>query len=335
MTAGTSAIRDVSVDFGDGTSLALGALNGATNVTHTYNSAGSFTVIVTATDSTGAAVFVAAVIVVEGAGALNVTMTALPDPAQVDRAITFTAEVTVASGTLEIDRYEWNFGDGSTAVTTGNSTSHVYRAAGFLVVTVQVVEKDGRVGTGRVEINVLTQVPLNVNIDVDEQPATVGEVVTFTATATASGSTVSVSRYEWDFGDGATVTTSGNVASHVYAAADTYTVQVTAVTSEGVSGSTQITLIVVPLQVEVALTVSPSTANIDQDVLFTATVTPASVVVAKYDWDFGDTTDLLNGGRVTTHKYGAAGTFTVKVTVTLVDTTLGTVDTQAVVTVRP
>ena len=327
------------VDFGDGTSLALGALNGLTNVTHTYRAVGTFTVVVTATDSTGADVSVATVIVVESAGALNVTMTALPDPAQVDRAITFTATVTVASGTLEIERYEWNFGDGATAVTSGNSTSHVYSSAGLREVTVRVVEKDGRLGFGRVEINVLTQAPLNINLTAAPSTGTVDQVVRFTATATASGSTVAVARYEWNFGDGTEVTTSGNIVTHVYTSASTFTVKVTAVTSEGVSGSTQITLIVVPLQIEVTLSITPLIANAGQTVSFTATVTPATVVVTKYEWDFGDAGGgtATTTGRTTTFAYGTADkglTRTVTVTVTTAPSGV-TVQTQGLITINP
>ena len=177
------------------------------------------------------------------------------------------------------------------------------------------------------------EIPLNVNLEVDQQPATVGEVVTFTANATSAGNAVTVTRYEWDLGDGTTVTTSGNILSNVYTSPDTYTVKVTAVTPEGVRGSTQITLVVVPLQIQIAITVSPLSAAINQPVSFTATVTPASVVVTQYDWDFGDGSLLPNGGRVTSHPYSVAGTYIVEVTVTLADSSKET--SQAQVTVRP
>ena len=335
VTAGTSAIRDVSINFGDNTSQALGALSGSTNVTHTYGTAGTFTVTVTATDSTGAVVSVSTAIVVEAAGALNVTM-AVAGELQKDRSVTFTATVTVASGTLEIDRFEWNFGDGNTAETSGSSTSHVYRAADFYVVTVEVFEKDGRTGIGRVEINVLPQSPLNVNLSVSDSPATVAEVVAFTATAT--GTSVPIASYTWNFGDNTpSVTTSGNTVTHVYSTPDTYTVTVSVVTTEEGTGSTQITLVVVPLQIEVTLTISPLTANSGQPVTFTATVTPASVVITRYDWDFGnidgDTTSTT--GRTTTFAYkdNDKGK-TLTVTVTAVSSSAST-QTQGLVTINP
>ena len=319
VTAGSSPIREVSVNFGDGTSRSLGALTGATNVTHSYGSAGTYNVVATATDSTGGTVSVATVIVIEGAAPLNVSMTATPGTVQVDVPVTFTATVTQASGTPEILRYEWDFGDGNTAETSGNTTSHVYTGAALRVATVRAVEKDGRTGTGRVEVNVTPRSPLNVNLSANPSPATVDEEVVFTATAT--GTTVPIASYAWDFGDGTTLTTSGNQVNHVYEADGTKTVKVTVTTVEGVTGSTQISLIVVPPQIEVTLTVSPQSAPVGTPVTFSARVTPLTTVITKYVWTFGDAanTTVTTTSRTTTFPGYAltdVGTRTATVTVT-------------------
>ena len=247
VTAGSSAIREVSVNFGDGTARELGALDGATNVAHNYTFAGTFQVVATVTDSSSATVTVATIIVVQAA------------------------------------------------------------------------------------------LPLNVNLSASPSPGTVDEVVTFTATAT--GTTVPIATYAWNFGDGTTVTTSGNVVNHVFTTAATRTVTVTVTTIEGATGSTQITLIIVPLQVEVTLAISPLTANALQTVSFTATVTPATVVVTNYAWDFGDAagTTSNTSGRTTTHSYqnadkGLTRTVTVEITTTPNGDKFST---QGVVTINP
>ena len=208
---------------------------------------------------------------------------------------------------------------------------------GQAVVTLRAGTESGTAEVGAFSGSARTEAPVMiaiggavaVNLSVGPSPGTVDQVVTFTATAT--GTTVPIASYAWNFGDGTTVTTSGNTVNHVYTSADTYTITVTVTTVEGVTGSTQITLIVVPLQVEILLTVSPANPTTGVPVTFTATVTPATVVVTQYDWVFGDGDTLLDGGRVTIHPYAAVGTFTAKVTATLADTS--TVDTQAVVTV--
>jgi PKD repeat protein len=69
-------------------------------------------------------------------------------------------------------------------------------------------------------------------------------LVDFVATATTTPTGVTIERYEWAFGDGSTLTTSGGSTNHKYSAG-TYTVTVRAVTTTGASGTAQ-RVIVVP-----------------------------------------------------------------------------------------
>ena len=277
VTAGSSAVTAVSLNFGDGTARELGALAGATNVAHTYTFAGTFQVVATVTDSSGETVTVATLIVVEAAAPLNVTITA-PATVQVDVAATFTATV-IAAGTLEIDRDEWDFGDGQTAVTSGSSTSHVYTSAGLKVATVRAVEKDGRTGTGLGEVNVTPRSPLNVNLSASPSPGTVDEVVT---------------------------------------------------------GSTQTSIVVAPQQIVITMTASPTSPTTSSAVTFTATVSPPTVVVTSYLWEFGDassTTLTTTSNSTIFPGYGVTWDKTAKVTATLFDGS--TVTTSVLVTVTP
>ena len=255
-------------------------------------------------------------VVIEAALPLNVTLAA-PATVQVNVPTTFTATVTKPTGTPEIVSYEWDFDDGEKAVTTGSITSHVYTSSGLKVATVRAVEKDGRSGIGQVEVNVTPESPLNVNLAVSPSPGTVDEVVTFTAT----GTTVPISSYAWNFGDDTTVTTSGSSVSHIYSSAGAVTVTVTATTTEGVTGSTQITLVVEPSVFSVNLTFSPSTPTKATLVTFTALVAPSTTLIDRYEWEFDDGTALVTtGSNTTTHTFAgccagpAPETFIVKVT---------------------
>ncbi len=146
--SGGAAVRSATVDFGDGATQAL-ATNGTTTASHTYRSAGAYTVTATAVDTAGEVTIATASVVVTQAAPLNVTLTAQGTMAH-QASIVFTASVTPAG--VAIDRYEWNFGDGASPVTSGGATSHVYALAGHYVVTVRVVTTDGRTGTARIEI---------------------------------------------------------------------------------------------------------------------------------------------------------------------------------------
>jgi PKD repeat protein len=213
------------------------------------------------------------------------------------------------------------------------SVSHTYTVAGSFVVGVTVRDTSG----GNVQVVTVVTIrpatPLNVNLSASPTPATQDEVVTFTATT--SGSVIPVSSYSWDFGDGTSLTTSGNVVNHVYTTSGTKTVKVTAVTTEGVSGSTQLTLLVVPLQISITVTASTLRPAVGDNVNFTATVSPPTVVISGYVWQFGDGNQSTTSGgttSTTSHAYGSLGAKTVTVTATraVVGTT---VQSQIVITV--
>jgi hypothetical protein len=46
-------VKDVTIDFGDGDSIDLGAINAASTVSHRYGSAGSYSVKASETDGSG------------------------------------------------------------------------------------------------------------------------------------------------------------------------------------------------------------------------------------------------------------------------------------------
>src|SRR5204863_1395296 len=158
VTPAANSTLDTSVDFGDGTSQNLGRINGQQTVTHTYTSAGTYTIRVTGRDAnTGESVVASTAVTVGNRQPLSVTLTATPGTAVQGQGQpwTFTANVTPATGGADqVESYTWTFGDGSSATTSGNSTTHVYTSGnnGRRVVTVTVRTVDGRTATGQTEI---------------------------------------------------------------------------------------------------------------------------------------------------------------------------------------
>ena len=150
--SGASPVKEVTVDCGDGESMSLGTLTGSTTVTHVYDSSTTYTVVASATDNSGERTSVTSVIYVAPAPPLDVTIAVNTTSRKLNVPVSFT--VSVSPTGIVIDRYEWNFGDGSSATTSGKSTSHTYTSAKAYVVTVTVVAQDGRTGTGRVEVGV-------------------------------------------------------------------------------------------------------------------------------------------------------------------------------------
>jgi Big-like domain-containing protein len=169
---GSSTLRTATIDFGDGTSQSLGNLAGGTaTVTHTYagptgTTARPFTATVFTTDINGESASVSTTVIVTPRATptpMSVTLTA-NQVSNTMRTSRWTFSATVrgggegGTGDATISSFEWDFGDGSTATTSGPSTSHVYERSladpltERRTVTVTARAQDGRTASAREEI---------------------------------------------------------------------------------------------------------------------------------------------------------------------------------------
>lgn len=146
----TETFQSLVVDFGDGST--SGPLSGTTqSVSHVFGSSGTFTVTAIGTTDTGNSKRATTGITVSPRTPVNVTLTASPNPTMVGKLTNFT--VTFDGSTpVNVSRYEWNFGDGSTATTTGRETNHVYQSAATRTARVVVRTTDGNSGTGQTQV---------------------------------------------------------------------------------------------------------------------------------------------------------------------------------------
>ncbi|HDQ71129.1 MAG TPA: PKD domain-containing protein, partial [Chloroflexi bacterium] len=121
-------------DFGDGSALAF-----TQNATHTYETAGVYTVTLVVTDTLGysaAEVKTAIVTVTESCIELTgVTFEYAPSNPIIGTAVVFTADIEPLGATPLIT-YVWDFGDGVTHTVYTTSTTHTYAASGTLDVLV-------------------------------------------------------------------------------------------------------------------------------------------------------------------------------------------------------
>ena len=150
--------------------------------------------------------------------------------------VTTTLTVTPSEGSA-IRNVVVNFGDGRTqtlgAVSGAVPLSHTYRSSGTFSVTATVTDSNGDAFTGIAQVGVGAP-----SVSIGAAQTSPGDPVNFTATITPAGAPVD--HYEWDFGDGATRSTTSNTTSHNYAENQkNYTVTVTAVLSEGVRATAE------------------------------------------------------------------------------------------------
>jgi hypothetical protein len=148
----TANVRDVTVDFGDGTRQSLGAISGNTTVQHSYAVAGTYTVSALATEASGFTEQVSTSVTILPGQPPGVIITASDSTPNIGQVITFTAQVSGATSTVQ--SFQWDFGDGTTATTTGNQITKAYATPGTKVVRVTVIQAVGPFGQGQTTVEV-------------------------------------------------------------------------------------------------------------------------------------------------------------------------------------
>lgn len=151
-----------------------------------------------------------------------------------------------------ISYYLWEFGDGDSSALS--NPTHVFPAAQTYDVNLTVISEN----FCRDEISIPVTIASLVNAGFTAQNACFGEVTSFTNnTSFLSGEVVSLLTY--DFGDGTSGTSSGDI-THEYSATGTYTVSLVAVSQNTCTGTFSATVSVNNLPV-VSLEISGDTIN--------------------------------------------------------------------------
>ena len=137
-------IVSYSWDFGDGSS--------ATGVTksHTYSNIGTYTVVLTVTDSNGKKGYASVNIKVEKE--LTVVINTTPDPPTGTVPFTVYFDAYGSDSESGIVDYSWDFGDGGSG--TGITTSHTYSTVGTYTVILTITDSNGYEAYDSVNVNV-------------------------------------------------------------------------------------------------------------------------------------------------------------------------------------
>ena len=290
--------------FGDGT-----ANSTVQNPTHTYSTAGNYTVMLTASNSTGSNTTTKP---------NYVTVTAPTTP--ILPVASFSSNVTSGNAPLNVaftdtstgtpTAWNWSFGDGTANSTVKNPT-HTYSAAGNYTVTLTVINSTGSNTTIKPDyIKVITPTPIppvasfSSNVTSGTAPLNVAFTDTSTRTPTA---------WNWSFGDGTANSTVKN-PTHTYSAAGNYTVTLTATNAAGSNTATNSNYIkaTTPTTLKppvVSFWASRTSGKAPLTLGFTdaSTGSPTS-----WKWSFGDGTySTLKNPR---HTYAKAGTYTITLT---------------------
>jgi PKD repeat protein len=290
---------------------------------HAYSTAGTYVVMLTVTDDAGA----------EGAAVQNVTVNASavtaafvfsPTAPIVGSSINFDASVSKAAPGRSLVQYNWNWGDGSVATTTGSPlTTHTYGSVGTYNVTLAVTDDSGSSATA---VQTVTAQPVGspaaptAAFVVSPTSPVAGSAAFFDASPSKPAAGQSISSYSWNWGDGSPAGADVK-PTHTFASAAAYTVTLTVKDNDNVTGIISQVITVQPVGTPVpptaSFTSSPSGASVNQVINFNATASKAAAghSLTNYSWNWGDGSGL-GSGVTTTHTYTLAGTYTVTLTVT-------------------
>ena len=306
-------ISSYSWDFGDGT-------NGTgINISHTYTSVNTFTVILTVTDAAGLMDTATIEIVVsqDNTGNLAPDAVASATPMNGEAPLLVNFDASSSTDDNGIILYTWDFGDGSTG--TGQNPSHTYTSIGTLNVILTVTDAEGLTDTTTLEIEVSENSTGNTApiAKANATPLNGGVPLFMNFDASESTDDKGVISYSWDFGDGSIG--SGINPTHTYTSVGTFQVMLIVTDEEGLTDNDTIEIIVSQnntgnLAPEAVANATPLNGEAPLLVNFDASGSSDDNEITSYFWDFGDGTN--GSGLNPSHTYTSVGTFTVNLVVT-------------------
>ena len=290
----TGRIDSYNWDFGDGQS------STDLNPVHTFTSAGTFRVRLTAIGPGGQSSAEATIVVTQPPNVPKAAFTADVTSGNAPLTVNFTNQ-----STGDITAFAWDFGDGQSS--NQQNPSHTYTSPGSYIVNLTVSGPGGS-DSAQTIISVTTTVqPPRAAFTQDKTSGEAPLTVQFINQSEGENLT-----YQWDFGDGTTST--DNSPSHTFVAAGTYTVNLTVSNSAGRSqAQTTITVtepVIIPPPVA-AFTADPLAGDAPLTVQFTNQSTGD---ITAFAWDFGDGLGF-SAEPNPSYTFNAPGVFTVALTV--------------------
>ncbi|MBY0495404.1 MAG: PKD domain-containing protein [Cyanobacteria bacterium] len=134
-------IVSYSWNFGDGTS------GSGVTTTHRFAGIGSYTVVLTLRDASGATSTINTTVSVTSAANGTAAFTVTPTSPRVGQSAAFNASTSTPSTGATIVSYKWNYGDGTEETTANPIQSHVYGAAGTVNVQLTTTDSNGKTNT--------------------------------------------------------------------------------------------------------------------------------------------------------------------------------------------
>jgi gliding motility-associated-like protein len=291
-TISSGSISTYAWNFGSG-----GATSNQASPSHTYTTAGTYSVSLTVTSAAGCSHQVTQQVTVNPRPMVSFAA----NPVCLGQSMVFTNSSSISTGS--IGTWQWNFGDGS-GTSGQQSPSYTYSQFGTLNVSLTAISA---LGCSNQVTQSVTVRPVPV-VAFSASPVCVGQSTAFVnSTTIGSGS---VTTWLWDFGDG-TATSAQQAPSHTYSTAGTYIVTLTATSALGCAAQVTQQVTVRPRPV-VQFSAAPVCAGLAM--AFTNTSSIASGSISTWQWDFGG--QGTSAQAAPSFTFSAPGTYNVSLTAT-------------------
>jgi gliding motility-associated-like protein len=277
---------------------------------HIYNTAGTYTVMLTVTDTAGCTNSVTHIAHITPPPIAFFSSVA---PACSNYPVQFNDNSTSPNG--QIISWHWDFGDGSDTVVVAPANpdiTHTFTTFGIFNVTLQVSTATG------CEANYAQAIPITAGplAGFTYESACLGSPVAFADQTSINGGTTIVS-WLWNFGDpasGVNNTSSQQNPQHIYSVPGIYSVNLLITNTNGCIDTTMKNVEVHPLPI-VDFGYSATNCQGTLTIFNMDSLVTNIAAIQSYDWDFGDGTAHSNLSNPS-HLYGTAGNYTVTLTIT-------------------
>jgi PKD repeat protein len=291
-------------------------------ITYEFEKLGRYTVALRITSSTGDYAIGEMEIVVEETNLPEAVITIVDEPAIFisGQSYAFKADESTSKNG-DIEKYEWNFGDGTTSKT--KSASHAFSKNGTYEITLKVTDEKEKEGeaTKTITVGAPKATPkafIKTEPIIEEGALSLKGEAPFTVIFDASNSTDSdnnIVDYGWDFDSDETVDEYGKTVTHTYNEEGTYTVKLYVTDSDENVGTATVPVEVEAVGITAIMKADKIEGNVPLTVAFDASgSTFDKGQITSYQWDFGDGTAPKLGTSSISHKYTSIGIFTASVT---------------------
>ncbi|PIZ75122.1 hypothetical protein COY05_05185 [Candidatus Peregrinibacteria bacterium CG_4_10_14_0_2_um_filter_38_24] len=290
---------------------------------HTFEKAGRYKVSLKITSATGDTA-VGEKEIMAGESDVTAAISILNEPTEFlkDNSYIFKGDKS-ASKNSTIEKYEWDFGDG-TKPDTGKTISHTFKKEGTFEILLTVTDKNGSEGEVKKIINIGTPKGNPKAIIITDPVMKEGDLaisgkLPFTVIfdgGSSADSDQNIVDYKWDFNNDGKYEGFGKNISHIFTEEGTYTVTLEVEDADSNISKATAAVKVLAQGIQASLKADKVEGTAPLIVSFDSSgSTYKNGKITSYKWEFGDNTAPKLSTASITHKYSAVGTYSAKVTI--------------------